>query len=63
MDSVKLEEKELSVFYRMMVNQDLTNYSGTLHGGAIATLLDVCTTMAIAAMDANTRVTVEYIYI
>lgn len=33
-----------SIVYRLPVTQDILNPTGSMHGGAIATLYDVCTT-------------------
>jgi acyl-coenzyme A thioesterase 13 len=40
---------------RIAVSSDLQNLVGTLHGGAIATLVDVAGTLAIISADADQR--------
>ena len=42
------ETPNIRVVSRLIVTHSMCNPAGTLHGGAICTLVDVCTTLALA---------------
>ena len=43
----------------MKVLPEMDNLNGTLHGGAITSIIDVCTTMAIMSLDTKNRANVS----
>ncbi len=43
------------VLFRMSVSEEFSNVLNTMHGGAISTLIDITTTIAISGFDKNFR--------
>lgn len=55
-----LEKNANHLVLRYKVDDDIINMNGSVHGGALATLLDCSTTMAILRGDKNLSRTVRY---
>ena len=59
-----LEKNHSTVVLRYKIEKDIINMNGSVHGGALATLLDCATTIAILRGDKNLSRTVRfYIYL
>lgn len=58
-ESHKLVTKDSQVLLSMKISEDLININGTIHGGALATILDTSTTLAILKADRNLRKSVS----
>lgn len=55
-DTYKLiKNPEYEILFKIPVNKDLCNIQNTMHGGAISTLIDIATTVAISGIDRNLR--------
>jgi uncharacterized protein (TIGR00369 family) len=55
-DTYKLiKNPEHEIIFKLPVIKDLCNIQNTMHGGAISTLIDISTTVAISGMDRNLR--------
>jgi uncharacterized protein (TIGR00369 family) len=50
-----IKNPDTEIIFKMPVNKDLCNIQLTMHGGAISTLIDISTTIAISGMDRNLR--------
>ena len=53
------EGKELTVTYNFEVKTTFLNYNKTMHGGAVTTIVDIATTMAILNLDNRHTVSVN----
>ncbi len=47
--------RDHEVLFRYIVHKDSLNYWGAMHGGAISTLIDIASTIAITGLDKNHR--------
>jgi uncharacterized protein (TIGR00369 family) len=50
-----LKDIDNEILFRLFVSNDFCNIQNTMHGGAISTLIDLTTTIAISGMDRNLR--------
>ena len=58
-----LEKNHSTVVLRYKIEKDIINMNGSVHGGALATLLDCATTIAILRGDKNLSRTVRLKYV
>ena len=59
-DTLQKETKNPNeLIFQFLVTKDYCNFMGNMHGGAMATLLDCATSMAILRMDKHMRQTVS----
>lgn len=47
--------REHEILFKYKVHKESLNYWGAMHGGAISTLIDIASTIAITALDKNHR--------
>ncbi|TFK69433.1 hypothetical protein BDN72DRAFT_840399 [Pluteus cervinus] len=52
--------QEAKVVTEVLVKEDMANGGGTVHGGCIGFLIDLCSTMSLCAFQMNTSNTFEY---
>jgi len=52
---ISLINQKHEVLFRMSVSDEFCNALNTMHGGAISTLIDITTTIAISGFDKNLR--------
>ena len=57
--SVKVVGKTSKIIVELPLHEDWLNNYGTLHGGAISTIIDQVTTMAMAAVDERNSVSID----
>lgn len=50
-----LDIQENEVLFRYIIHNETLNYWGAMHGGAISTLIDIASTIAITGLDKTSR--------